>query len=162
MPSPGSARPRNLEARFTSSVSALKCMRNAFTMTGNLRIPLLHVNARAKCSFLYHIRERNALNTGFRSVSRPQRPTICVFGGAMSSQSRAFSGRCFDTIPEHEELEEEGVPNYQAEKFYPVRIGDLFESRYQVVGKLGFGTSSTVWLCRDLKCVSILSNHLHL
>ncbi|KNZ76789.1 Serine/threonine-protein kinase SRPK3, partial [Termitomyces sp. J132] len=31
---------------------------------------------------------------------------------------------------------------------YPVRIGDLFVSRYQIVGKLGFGMTSTVWLTR--------------
>lgn len=29
-------------------------------------------------------------------------------------------------------------------------IGQIVKDRYQAVGKLGFGTSSTVWLCRDL------------
>lgn len=42
------------------------------------------------------------------------------------------------------------MPDYLAERYYPVRIGDLFASRYQVVGKLGFGATSTVWLARDL------------
>lgn len=51
----------------------------------------------------------------------------------------------------HEKIEEERVPDYKAERFYPVRLGDVFEFRYQVVAKLGFGTASTVWLCRDLK-----------
>ncbi|KAJ8060985.1 hypothetical protein OCU04_010063 [Sclerotinia nivalis] len=32
-----------------------------------------------------------------------------------------------------------------------MRIGDVLSSRYQVVGKLGFGNSSTVWLARDLQ-----------
>ncbi|RAL06821.1 uncharacterized protein BO97DRAFT_307762, partial [Aspergillus homomorphus CBS 101889] len=45
--------------------------------------------------------------------------------------------------------EEEQLPFYKAECFYPVRIGEVFASRYQVVVKLGYGTSSTVWLCRD-------------
>ena len=36
--------------------------------------------------------------------------------------------------------------------FYPVCIGEVFEDRYQVLGKLGFGSNSTVWFCRDLKC----------
>jgi len=35
----------------------------------------------------------------------------------------------------------------------PQQLGDVFDSRYQVVAKLGFGTASTVWLCRDLKYV---------
>ncbi|KAJ5333044.1 protein kinase domain protein [Penicillium brevicompactum] len=30
-------------------------------------------------------------------------------------------------------------------------IGDVLNSRYQVVGKLGFGVSSTVWLARDMR-----------
>ncbi|KAF8910463.1 hypothetical protein CPB84DRAFT_1842479 [Gymnopilus junonius] len=34
--------------------------------------------------------------------------------------------------------------------YYLVRINELFASRYQVVGKVGFGTTSTVWLARDL------------
>ncbi|KAB8078502.1 kinase-like domain-containing protein [Aspergillus leporis] len=35
--------------------------------------------------------------------------------------------------------------------FYPVYIGEVFAPRYQVVSKLGYGTSSTAWLCRDLR-----------
>jgi hypothetical protein len=37
-----------------------------------------------------------------------------------------------------------------------VRLGEVFESRYQVVAKLGHGTASTVWLCRDLRYVFVL------
>ena len=47
-------------------------------------------------------------------------------------------------------LEEETFPWYDAKAFYPVRIGEIFQSRYQVLGKLGFGSVSTAWLCRDL------------
>ncbi|KFY31260.1 hypothetical protein V493_01268 [Pseudogymnoascus sp. VKM F-4281 (FW-2241)] len=36
------------------------------------------------------------------------------------------------------------------EQYYPARIGDILFSRYRIVGKLGFGISSTVWLARDL------------
>lgn len=32
-----------------------------------------------------------------------------------------------------------------------MRIGEVIKDRYQVVAKLGYGTSSTVWLCRDLR-----------
>ncbi|KNZ77718.1 Dual specificity tyrosine-phosphorylation-regulated kinase mbk-2 [Termitomyces sp. J132] len=35
--------------------------------------------------------------------------------------------------------------------YYPVRIGEVFACRYQVVGKLGFGMTATTWLARDLK-----------
>lgn len=47
-------------------------------------------------------------------------------------------------------LEEENTKTFSNGDFYPVAIGDLLDSRYQVVGKLGFGISSTVWLARDL------------
>lgn len=49
------------------------------------------------------------------------------------------------------EIEEENLPGYIAERYYPVHIGQIFNSRYQVVTKLGFGATSTVWLCRDLQ-----------
>ena len=47
-------------------------------------------------------------------------------------------------------LEEEGFSWYSVEKWLSVQIGQVFESRYQVLLKLGFGSVSTVWLCRDL------------
>ncbi|KAE8350529.1 protein kinase [Aspergillus coremiiformis] len=50
-----------------------------------------------------------------------------------------------------DKLEEETLPWYSHENFFPVKIGDVFRSRYQVVGKLGYGGYSTVWLCRDLQ-----------
>ncbi|KAG6898854.1 hypothetical protein C0993_003519 [Termitomyces sp. T159_Od127] len=48
-------------------------------------------------------------------------------------------------------VEEENLPHYVAERYYPVCIGEVFVSRYRVIGKLGFGMTSTVWLARDLK-----------
>jgi hypothetical protein len=54
-------------------------------------------------------------------------------------------------IPEDHEFEEETNPGYKAEHFYPVRIGEIFKFRYEVLAKLGFGMCSTVWLCRDLE-----------
>lgn len=47
-------------------------------------------------------------------------------------------------------FEEGSLPDYEPEQFYPVNIGDTINSRYHVVGKLGFGANSTVWFCRDL------------
>jgi hypothetical protein len=47
-------------------------------------------------------------------------------------------------------IEEEDLPLYKAENYYPASIGQVLESRYQIVSKLGYGTSSTVWLCRNL------------
>lgn len=46
-------------------------------------------------------------------------------------------------------LEEEKLDWYEHAQFYPVRIGEIFSSKYQVVGKLGYGAHSTTWLCRN-------------
>ncbi|KAF3484178.1 protein kinase [Arthroderma uncinatum] len=54
-------------------------------------------------------------------------------------------------LPRDVKLEEEELPDYNSQYFYPVRLGDVFESRYQVITKLGFGVGSSVWLCRDLE-----------
>ena len=35
--------------------------------------------------------------------------------------------------------------------YHPVRLGDLYNSRYSVIRKLGWGHFSTVWLAWDLK-----------
>jgi hypothetical protein len=43
-------------------------------------------------------------------------------------------------------LEEEHHEEFQKGLYYPLRIGDVLVSRYQVVGKLGFGATSTAWL----------------
>jgi serine/threonine-protein kinase SRPK3 len=63
----------------------------------------------------------------------------------------AFSSEGFVSIPADQKIEEETVPDYVASRYYPVRIGEVFSDRYQVVGKLGFGVTSTVWLARDLR-----------
>jgi serine/threonine-protein kinase SRPK3 len=48
-------------------------------------------------------------------------------------------------------IEEETVRGYNANHYYPVQIGYVFKDRYRVVGKLGYGSASTVWLCHDLR-----------
>ncbi|KAI0517286.1 serine threonine protein kinase, CMGC group [Xylaria bambusicola] len=62
----------------------------------------------------------------------------------------AFSNSNFPQIPADYLVEEETLPNYLASRYYPVRIGEVLRDRYQIVGKLGFGATSTVWLARDL------------
>ena len=70
-----------------------------------------------------------------------------------ASPVREFSQSSFRLLDSTEKLEEETLPWYSPEKFYPVKLGEIFQSRYQVIGKLGYGGYSTVWLCRDLQLV---------
>lgn len=64
---------------------------------------------------------------------------------------RVFSNKNYERISPEQKIEEESYSDYLAARYYPVRIGEVFASRYQVVGKLGYGAFSTVWLARDLK-----------
>ncbi|KIW13716.1 hypothetical protein PV08_08907 [Exophiala spinifera] len=48
-------------------------------------------------------------------------------------------------------IEEETLPFYSPSNFYPVYTGEILGAKYRVVGKLGFGASSTVWLAWDLE-----------
>lgn len=63
---------------------------------------------------------------------------------------RQFRTTGFQVIDNSRLIEEETLEDYTPEEFYPVRIGEIFKAQYQVVGKLGYGSSGTVWLCRDL------------
>jgi len=81
--------------------------------------------------------------TGFGSIKRysiqvPEKPAE----KSKSSNRGRIDKSCL--------IEEETVRGYRAEHYYPVELGEVFRSRYKTVAKLGYGSASTVWLCRDL------------
>jgi len=45
---------------------------------------------------------------------------------------------------------EEKPENYCPGGYHPVRLGEIFNDRYQIISKLGYGVYSTVWLAKDL------------
>lgn len=55
----------------------------------------------------------------------------------------------------HSFWEEDSFNDFAKGNYCPVNIGDILDTRYQVVGKLGFGSYSTVWLAHDIKCVCL-------
>ncbi|KAI0400965.1 kinase-like domain-containing protein [Xylaria palmicola] len=67
------------------------------------------------------------------------------------SEPRTFPSQGFDLVDIDQPIEEEGIPEYNPDHFYPVRLGEVFENRFQTVAKLGYGCSSTIWLARDLQ-----------
>lgn len=70
--------------------------------------------------------------------------------GPLSRQMMtAATGRGFQRVPDSTPIEEEQLPGYRAEDYYPVEIGQLLDSRYRILCKLGRGTGGTVWLARD-------------
>ncbi|CAG8900350.1 unnamed protein product [Penicillium egyptiacum] len=53
-------------------------------------------------------------------------------------------------LPVNEAIEEECTPYYDPARFYPARLGDVLNHRYQLATKLGYGSNSTIWLARDI------------
>lgn len=70
--------------------------------------------------------------------------------GASVTHVRHFQARKYQRIHASVKVEEELLPFYTPRLFYPVRLGQILNFRYQVISKLGYGTTSTNWLCRDL------------
>jgi hypothetical protein len=88
---------------------------------------------------------------GFRPLCRLDRRGVSSCTEKVTVQPRTFPTDGFPLLPTEEKFEEERLLGYDADQHYPVHLGEIFRSRYQVVAKLGFGVYSTVWLCRDLQ-----------
>lgn len=73
-----------------------------------------------------------------------------IFQRAPSPPLR-FPTTGFEVFAPSEILDEERFEEFKSGRYYPVNIGEVFDSKYQVIGKLGFGVTSTVWLARDLQ-----------
>ncbi|CAG8972541.1 hypothetical protein HYALB_00001233 [Hymenoscyphus albidus] len=57
---------------------------------------------------------------------------------------------------------EEGEIRYHKGGFHPVRLGEIYNSKYKVLRKLGYGRYSTVWLVKNqdpLTHNTVLANH---
>lgn len=58
---------------------------------------------------------------------------------------------------ESDNEEQEDINDYCKGGYHPVKIGDLYNTRYHVLRKLGWGHFSTVWLCWDFKAVRFVA-----
>lgn len=64
---------------------------------------------------------------------------------------RSFAAKTSAMLSTDDLIEEQTLPRYCPQHYYPVRLGETFNDRYLVVAKLGYGASSTVWLTRDIQ-----------
>lgn len=55
-----------------------------------------------------------------------------------------------EEVPASDDEEQEDPKDYCIGGYHPVKIGDLYNGKYHVIRKLGWGHFSTVWLCWDL------------
>ena len=84
-----------------------------------------------------------------RSAQSKQRRTV-MSSSQWTSEPRVFPSTGFSLLDTSLKIEEETLPTYQPEKYYPTQIGEVLDNRYQVLAKLGYGVTSTVWFGRDL------------
>ncbi|KAJ3538815.1 hypothetical protein NM208_g5740 [Fusarium decemcellulare] len=72
-----------------------------------------------------------------------------------------FSSQAYpapEPLPHDTLVDEERVPGYNSKHYYPANPGDVLENRYQLDAKLGWGSSSTVWLAHDIRKISWLAS----
>ena len=85
------------------------------------------------------------------SASSPPGPSPPIKKSSIGRSPRLFPTGGFEAIEPSLLVEEEKLPTYDRTNYYSMRIGDIVDGHYQVVAKLGYGSTSTVWLARDLK-----------
>uniref|UniRef100_A0A1B0CJI0 non-specific serine/threonine protein kinase n=1 Tax=Lutzomyia longipalpis TaxID=7200 RepID=A0A1B0CJI0_LUTLO len=93
-----------------------------------------------------HVSESNTVTSqDFEEVGEPESP-------ALAEPSHSSSNETIEDFDKYtsEEEEQESREDYCIGGYHPVKIGDLFQGRYHVARKLGWGHFSTVWLCWDL------------
>lgn len=57
---------------------------------------------------------------------------------------RVFPTSGFELLDQSNKLDEETLPTYQPEQYYPVNQGEVLNGRYQALAKIGYGVTSTV------------------
>jgi len=88
-----------------------------------------------------HFLHRTTSSTSHRSLSTFITATI---SRTASPDSKA------QILSSTKQIEEELLPKYSPQAFYSARIGEKLNDRYEVLAKLGFGMTATVWLAKDL------------
>lgn len=73
-----------------------------------------------------------------------------MFSSNWTSTPRVFPTSGFELLDPSCKIEEETLPTYSSEKYYPVQQGRILNDRYQVISKLGYGVTSTIWFALDL------------
>lgn len=83
-----------------------------------------------------------------------QLDTISEDVEGQDTQSDGVSEGVGDQAIQHDTFSEgieEGKAVYHPGGFHPVYIGDVYNDRYKVLNKIGYGQYSTVWLVKDLQ-----------
>ena len=64
------------------------------------------------------------------------------------------SGEGSDSGSDYTDDENEGEAGYKPGGYHPVKVGEVYNQRYVVIKKLGWGHFSTVWMVKDRKVIA--------
>ncbi|KAM0811674.1 putative Kinase domain-containing protein [Seiridium cardinale] len=89
--------------------------------------------------------------SGLRTISRPllALPSCSPFASIRRNvgpqiATKSTRGPLYEHVDDVERLD-----YYRPGAYHPIEIGDIFQNRYRIVHKLGYGSYSTIWLARD-------------
>lgn len=71
------------------------------------------------------------------------------------------SGHGSDSAEDYTDDEDEGDDGYKPGGYHPVKVGEVYNQRYVVIKKLGWGHFSTVWMVKDRKVIATSESDSH-
>ena len=80
--------------------------------------------------------------------------SLSEFGAKLEMQKKSNMDAKDDYNSSNDDYSEDGeedAESYKPGGYHPVKVGEIYNNRYQVVEKMGWGHFSTVWLCLDLQ-----------
>lgn len=76
-----------------------------------------------------------------------------MFSKLLSRSRRSFAQATTapKPLPRDVPIEEELIPGYDPKRFYHPHPGDILDRRFELKAKVGWGSTSTVWLAQDVR-----------
>jgi hypothetical protein len=93
-----------------------------------------------------HLSPRHTMFTSttcMRNMLPLRRPLLSTWARTVL-RKRPFSRSCCT-----KKIDEESISDYDSSSYYPVQLNETFGGSYTAKVKLGFGRTSTIWLCKD-------------
>jgi non-specific serine/threonine protein kinase len=120
-------------------IQTIQCLRNYF-------FPSFRLSSERRLSSAFAFRPASLRSS---SIKRTQYRSVAL-SSKWTWAPKIFPSSEFQLLDPSVQFEEETLPTYCPEKYYPVRQGEVFHDRYQIIAKLGYGVTLTVWFSRDL------------
>jgi hypothetical protein len=136
-----SMNPSNAISRSTNSYSTVESNLSTYnTMPTNMNATTNNNNNNNT--------NNNAMKTNTTYNATPAHHPMCPHNAMSTNVNMSMKGNPAMSTA-RKLVEEQAILVSVQKRYYPVKLGDLYNQRYRVIAKLGFGQTSTVWLARD-------------